>query len=92
MSEFYSKSTDQGTKTSRENNKLDEETKEDSVDKASAYRNFIEQQQARSTTEKTKNMTLKYGEHFATNGMSSERLRQYPGWNLICLSALSLKM
>ena len=54
MSEFYSKSTDEGTKTSSENNKLDEKTKEDSVDKASEYRDFIEQQQARSTTEKTK--------------------------------------
>ena len=54
MSEFYSKSTDEGTKTSSENNKLDEKTKEDSVDKASEYRDFNEQQQARSTTEKTK--------------------------------------
>ena len=54
MSEFNSKSTDEGTKTSSENNKLDEKTKEDSVDKASEYRDFIEQQQARSTTEKTK--------------------------------------
>ena len=54
MSEFYSESTDEGTKTSSEDNKLDEETKENSVDKASEYRDFIEQQQARSTTEKTK--------------------------------------
>ena len=54
MSEFYFESTDEGTKTSRENNKLDKETKENSFDKASEYRDFIEQQQARSTTEKTK--------------------------------------
>ena len=54
MSDFYSESTDEGTKTSSENNKLDGETKENSVDKASGYRDFIEQQQARSTTEKTK--------------------------------------
>ena len=54
MSEFYSESTDKGTKTSSENNKLEEETKENSVDKASEYRDFIEQQQARNTTEKTK--------------------------------------
>ena len=54
MAEFYSESTDEETKTSSENNKLDEETKENSFDKASEYRDFIEQQQARSTSEKTK--------------------------------------
>ena len=37
------------------------------------------------------NLTLKYGYNFATNGTSSERFRQYPGWNLICCSALFFK-
>ena len=38
------------------------------------------------------NLTLKYAENFATNGTSLGILRQYPGWNLICCSALFLKM
>ena len=58
----------EGTKESSENNKLDEENIENSVDKASEHRDFINKQQAGAAKEE--NFTLKYGYKFATNGTS----------------------
>ena len=55
MSEFYSENSGEGRKASSENSEFDKENKiETSVDKALEYRDFIEQQQTKSTTEKTK--------------------------------------
>ena len=55
MLEFYSQSSGKGRKASSENSELNKENKiETSVNKALGYRDFIEQQQTKSTTKKTK--------------------------------------
>ena len=92
MSEFHSESSGEGWKASSENSKLDKENKvENSVDKAPEYRDFIEQQRAKSTTEKNKSDLRIWG-NFCTSGMSSESFRQYPGSSLIRCFTLSSKM